>query len=89
VLHRFDTDDAHTGSDVWFAGTSEDERASIDNARAHLTGWLDALPGRAFGDIAIRLFLMGSASAALGRVMAHCRLWCVRHLWHSAECAVG
>ncbi|MEH1166848.1 hypothetical protein V6V47_15830 [Micromonospora sp. CPCC 205539] len=56
VLHRFDADGTHAGSDVWFAGTSEDEAASGDSAEAHLVEWLDALPGRVFADIAIRLF---------------------------------
>jgi hypothetical protein len=56
VLHRFDPTGAHTGSDIWFAGTSEEERAAIRRAKAHLTGQLKALPGRAFGDIAIGLF---------------------------------
>ena len=56
VLHRFDPTGAHTGSDIWFAGTSEEERAAIKRAKAHLTGQLKALPGRAFGDIAIGLF---------------------------------
>ncbi|WP_328417362.1 hypothetical protein OG470_29075 [Micromonospora sp. NBC_00389] len=56
VLHRFDPDGAHTDSDIWFAGTSEDEQASVDRAEARLVEWLDALPGRVFDDIAIKLF---------------------------------
>ncbi|MET7879053.1 hypothetical protein [Micromonospora profundi] len=56
VLHRFDADGAHTDSDIWFAGTSEDEEASCDRAEARLVEWLDALPGRVFADIAIGLF---------------------------------
>ncbi|GAB3937954.1 hypothetical protein [Micromonospora vulcania] len=56
VLHRFDADGRHTGSDVWFAGTSEDEQASVDRAEARLVEWLDRLPGRVFADISIRLF---------------------------------
>ncbi|WP_422739860.1 hypothetical protein ACN263_11935 [Micromonospora sp. WMMD729] len=56
VLHRFDADGTHTDSDIWFAGTSEHEDASIDRAEARLIEWLDALPGRVFADIAIRLF---------------------------------
>ncbi|MEU4559381.1 hypothetical protein AB0F72_13420 [Actinoplanes sp. NPDC023936] len=56
VLHRFDRDGAHTGSQIWCADTSEDEGASIGRARARLADWLDALPGRVFSDIAIRLF---------------------------------
>jgi formate hydrogenlyase regulatory protein HycA len=56
VLHRFDAGGGHTGSDIWFAGTSEDEDGSIMRAEQRLAGWLDGLPGRAFGDIEIRLF---------------------------------
>jgi formate hydrogenlyase regulatory protein HycA len=56
VLHKFDADGAHIGSQIWCAGTSEDEATSIDRARARLAEWLDALSGRVFGDIAIKLF---------------------------------
>ncbi|MET8086022.1 hypothetical protein [Micromonospora sp. NPDC005194] len=56
VLHRFDADGVHTDSDIWFAGTSETEDASVDRAEARLAEWLDALPGRVFADIAIGLF---------------------------------
>ncbi|MFG1881628.1 hypothetical protein [Micromonospora sp. NPDC049102] len=59
MLHRFDADGAYTDSDIWFAGTSEHEDASIDRAEARLADWLDALPGRVFADIAIRLFQVG------------------------------
>jgi hypothetical protein len=38
VLHRFDADGAHTGSEIWFAGTSENETASIMKAEERLTG---------------------------------------------------
>lgn len=56
VLHTFGADGAHAGSQIWFSGTSEEESASIDRAQARLDAWLGALPGRAFGDIAIKLF---------------------------------
>jgi len=56
VLHQFDADGGHTGSQIWFAGTSEDEETSISRATERLAGWLEALPGHAFGDIAIKLF---------------------------------
>ncbi|BBH69117.1 hypothetical protein ACTI_58020 [Actinoplanes sp. OR16] len=56
VLHRFDASGAHTGSEIWFAGTSEDEDGAIKRAEERLGGWLDALPGRVHGDIAIGLF---------------------------------
>ncbi len=56
VLHRFTADGTHTGSDIWFAGTSEHERASIDLAVRRLATWVAALPGYRFGDISIKLF---------------------------------
>ena len=56
VLHKFGADGAHADSQIWFAGTSEDESASIDLAEARLAEWLGTLPGRDFGDIAIKLF---------------------------------
>ncbi|RIV40293.1 hypothetical protein [Micromonospora radicis] len=56
VLHRFDADGGHTGSQVWFAGTSEHEKMAIKSAEDRLSNWLAALPGRTFGDIAIKLF---------------------------------
>jgi formate hydrogenlyase regulatory protein HycA len=56
VLHRFDAGGTHTGSDIWFAGTSEEERASIKRADARLDEWIAALPGHKFGDIAVKLF---------------------------------
>ncbi|GAA3911785.1 hypothetical protein [Actinoplanes auranticolor] len=68
VLHRFDAAGGHTGSEIWFAGTSEEERASIDRAEAHLTGLLDALPGRAYGDIAVKLFQVEADGHVFGLV---------------------
>lgn len=56
VLHRFGADGAHTGSQIWCGGTSEDEKGSIDRAQARLTDWLETLPGRVLDDIAIKLF---------------------------------
>jgi formate hydrogenlyase regulatory protein HycA len=57
VLHLFDRDGAHVRSDIWLAGTSaEDEEAVDRRAEEQLTARLDALPGREYGDIAIRLF---------------------------------
>jgi len=56
VLHRFGPDGTHTGSQIWCAGTSENENASIDSAEACLAGWLETLPGRVFGNIAVKLF---------------------------------
>jgi hypothetical protein len=56
VLHRFDGAGVHTGSEIWCSGTSEDEDGSVAKARERLDGWLDALPGLAYGDIAVKLF---------------------------------
>ncbi|GAB6938740.1 hypothetical protein JCM11754A_22670 [Isoptericola variabilis] len=63
VLHRFDDDGHHTGSDVWGAGTARDEErlrgtpdSPLARSEARLDELLDALPGRRFGDIAIRPF---------------------------------
>lgn len=56
MLHRFDHDGDHTGSEIWCSGTSEHEADSIDKAETCLNDWLDALPGRVHGDIAIKLF---------------------------------
>ncbi|MEH1016996.1 hypothetical protein V6U90_28350 [Micromonospora sp. CPCC 206060] len=56
VLHRFGPDGAHTGSQIWFAGDSEDENTSVARAETCLARWLDALSGRVFDDIAIGLF---------------------------------
>lgn len=56
VLHTFGADGSHVESQIWFAGTSEDESGSIDRAEARLDEWLGALAGRVFCDIAIKLF---------------------------------
>ncbi|MDG6108560.1 hypothetical protein Daura_14280 [Dactylosporangium aurantiacum] len=56
VLHRFAGDGTHTGSDIWFAGTSEQEQASVELAERRLDTWIAALPERRFGDIAVKLF---------------------------------
>ncbi|MBF9127695.1 hypothetical protein I0C86_01595 [Plantactinospora sp. S1510] len=44
VLHRFDHDGGHTDSQIWFAGTSEHERAAVERPVRHLNptrhgGW--------------------------------------------------
>ena len=51
ILHRFDHDGHHTTSNVWCPGDGV-----RDGQQERLDGWLAALPGRAFGDIAIRPF---------------------------------
>ena len=59
VLHRFDHDGTHTGSDIWCEGTVTEIRArqsSADLAEAKLNEWLIDLPGLAYGPIAVRPF---------------------------------
>lgn len=57
VLHRFDRDGHHQGSEVWYAGTTaQGEQDVIDRADRVLTGWLSELPQPTLGDIAVRLF---------------------------------
>ncbi len=68
VLHRFGPDGDHTGSQIWYAGTSEDEEASIVRARACLADWLEALPGRVFEDIAVKLFHVDHEGHTFGLV---------------------
>jgi hypothetical protein len=65
VLHRFDFRGHHVDSDIWLAGTwDEQERlqwtqpdaAPTTRAEARLAAMLDALPGREYTDIKIRPF---------------------------------
>jgi hypothetical protein len=51
VLHRFDDEGRHTGTDAWCPGPGIREGAT-----ERLASWLDALPGRVYRDIAIRPF---------------------------------
>ena len=50
VLHRFDPEGHHTGSDIW----QEPRSADGSQAEAKVSAWLSALPGLAFGPIAVR-----------------------------------
>ncbi|MEV7008877.1 hypothetical protein [Streptosporangium sp. NPDC051022] len=56
VLHTFDASGHHLASRIERTGTEADHRASVDAAQGLLEQWLDELPGRRFGDIAIRPF---------------------------------
>lgn len=62
ALHRFDHDGRHVHSDLWIAGTwAEQMRADgsdspLARAEVRMAALLDDLPGRTFGDIAIRPF---------------------------------
>ncbi|MQY12432.1 hypothetical protein SRB5_25660 [Streptomyces sp. RB5] len=53
VLHRFDADGTHTGSDIWTPGPGVPADGRLD---ARLEQLLGSLPGLEFGDIAIRPF---------------------------------
>ena len=68
VLHRFDARGAHTGSDIWFAGTSAEQDAAVERARDRLGEWLAELPGAVFGDIAVRLFRVEAEGRVFGLV---------------------
>jgi len=56
VLHTFDSEGSHLGSDVWFAGTSENEFESVDRAEDKLKLMLAKLSQVRFTDIGIKLF---------------------------------
>jgi len=56
VLHRFDADGHHVGSDVWFAGVRPDGPAAIERAEQMLSKWLSDIAPVTFCDIAIRPF---------------------------------
>jgi len=51
ALHRFDHEGNHITSDIWCPGPG-----IRDGQQERLDGWLEALPGREFCDIAIRPF---------------------------------
>jgi hypothetical protein len=57
VLHRFDHDGHHIGSDIRFTGTTAEGReASVTQAAHILRKWLAELSDVVYGDIAIRPF---------------------------------
>lgn len=65
VLHRFDFSGHHVDSDIWLAGTWDEQKrlqwsypdaAPTARAEAQLATLLDALPGREYTDIKIRPF---------------------------------
>ena len=64
VLHRFDHDGHHVGSDFWCPGPGYQG----DQQEERLTQWLDALPGREYCDIAIRLFEVTHEGVLFGLV---------------------
>jgi len=69
VLHRFDRDGHHRGSEIRYTGTSaEGEREVNDRAEQVLAGWLADLPEPTFGDISIRLFSVEVDDVVFGLV---------------------
>jgi formate hydrogenlyase regulatory protein HycA len=55
-LHLFDADGRHQDSRIGLAEAALGAEASVDDLMARLQAEVNALPGRAFGDIAVRLF---------------------------------
>jgi hypothetical protein len=69
VLHRFDHDGHHTGSDIWFAGATADGESAVGAAAEKvLHEWLAQLPGLVYGDIAVRLFQLEVDGIVFGLV---------------------
>ncbi|WTW98376.1 hypothetical protein OG216_35825 [Streptomycetaceae bacterium NBC_01309] len=75
VLHTFDDEGAHTGSDIWCAGTWAEQRdpgragpSPLSLAQQRLDGLLSALPDLQYGDIAIRPFRVVQDDVVFGLV---------------------
>ncbi|MFD5187636.1 hypothetical protein ACFWMU_05665 [Streptomyces sp. NPDC058357] len=78
VLHRFDHEGRHVDSDIRRAGTyaeqqrrPQGEDSVTARARARMAELLDGLPGRAYGDIAIRPFRLTVDGVLFGLVVEH------------------
>ncbi|MFE6665244.1 hypothetical protein ACFVFH_17005 [Streptomyces sp. NPDC057697] len=76
VLHRFDHEGRHVGSDIRCAGTYAEQQRSprgensvTARARSRMTELLDGLPGRVYGDIAIRPFRLTVDGVLFGLVV--------------------
>ncbi|MFF2012740.1 hypothetical protein ACFVWY_27200 [Streptomyces sp. NPDC058195] len=76
VLHRFDPEGRHTGSDIQYIGTwagqlrrPHGEDSVMARARARLAELLDGLPGRAYGDIAVRPFRLTVDDVLFGLIV--------------------
>ncbi|MEV6976341.1 hypothetical protein [Kitasatospora sp. NPDC093806] len=65
VLHRFTADGRHLGSRIEAVADEDGDGA----ASALLTGWLDALPEREFGDIAVAPFAVHVDGCRFGLVV--------------------
>jgi formate hydrogenlyase regulatory protein HycA len=78
VLHTFDAEGRHRESDIWYAGTQDEQsrlrkpardRTPVARAEARMAKLLDALPGRAYTDIAIRPFQVVVDGVVFGLVI--------------------
>jgi hypothetical protein len=67
VLHRFDDNGYHVGSDIWFAGVRADGDA-VPRAEQMLSGWLSGIEPVVYGDIAIRPFRVDFDGVVFGLV---------------------
>jgi hypothetical protein len=56
VLHLFEHDGHHLHTRVWPTAADRADDPCVDEVLAKLATWLDALPGREYGDIAVRRF---------------------------------
>ncbi len=75
VLHKFNPEGSHTDSDIWCAGTWDqqqrhryDEHSPLNLAERKLEGMLAGLPGREYGSIAIRPFQLTVDGVVFGLV---------------------
>ncbi|MEU6922803.1 hypothetical protein [Streptomyces sp. NPDC046631] len=78
VLHRFDHEGRHVDSDIRCAGTyaeqqrrPQGEDSVTARARSRMAELLDGLPGREYGDIAIRPFRLTVDGVRFGLVVEH------------------
>ena len=57
VLHRFDHDGNHLGTDAWFAGvTADGEAVVVKKAQDRLNEMIHSLGGHEFCDVMVKLF---------------------------------
>ncbi|MFD8011105.1 hypothetical protein [Streptomyces sp. NPDC058955] len=70
VLHRFDAAGRHLESRIESTGTRADgERRAVEAAQTLLATWLDALPGRRYGPVAVAPFAVRHEGALFGLVV--------------------
>ncbi|MFF2897351.1 hypothetical protein [Streptomyces sp. NPDC057966] len=78
VLHRFDHEGRYVDSDIEYAGTYAEQQqhpggdgSVMARAEARMAALLDGLPGREYGDIAIRPFRLTVDGVLFGLVVEH------------------